>query len=140
MIMSGTILIEKGAERPRCFQIEDESHPNAWMSVKHGLSPRKLEAELAAEGWTFFFMASTIRTTAAGFDRVKMTRTALKRAIADAVRQKCNCLEIDGVATHTFLGIPYVSVSAHARNIQKGSVFAGREPGRTGTPGMEANR
>jgi hypothetical protein len=40
-------------------------------------------------------------------------------------RQQCNCLEIDQVTTHSFLGVPCVSISAHSRNIQKGARFAG---------------
>ena len=39
--------------------------------------------------------------------------------------QKCNCLEIDEVATRSFLGMPGVSVSAHTRHIQKGMTFSG---------------
>jgi hypothetical protein len=126
MITSGSILIEKGALRPKCFQVEDDSHPNDWMSVKHDLTPRALEEELAAKGWTFFYMAGAIKKTAIGFNRPKMINAALKRIITDVRLQKCNCLEVDEVAMHSFLGIPYASVSAHSRHIQKGMVFSGQ--------------
>jgi hypothetical protein len=126
MITSGTILIEKGTPHPRCFQLEDDSYPNAWMSVTHNLTSHEFEKELATAGWTFFHMASAIRTMAFGFHRAKMIQTALKRVITNVRQQRCNCLEIDDVATHSFLGMPYVSVSAHARHIQKGMVFSGR--------------
>jgi hypothetical protein len=55
-----------------------------------------------------------------------MIHAALKRLIANVKLQKCNCLEIDDVATHSLLGMPYVSVSAHPRHIQKGMLFSGR--------------
>jgi hypothetical protein len=126
MITSGTILIEKGTLHPQCFQLEDDSHPNAWVSVMHNLTPHELEKELSIAGWTFFQMASAIRTTAFGFSRARMINTALERVITNVRQQRCNCLEIDDVATHSFLGMPYVSVSAHARHIQKGMVFSGR--------------
>lgn len=126
MIGSGTILIEKDALHPRCFQLRDDSSPSAWMSVTHNLTPRELEKELSTTGWTFFYMASAIRMTAFGFDRAKTIHAALKHVIANVKRQKCNCLEIDGVAAHSFLGIPYVSVSAHPRHIQKGMLFSGK--------------
>ena len=62
-------------------------------------------------------MASAIRRRAFGFDRAKRIQAALKRVMS-------NVREIDGVATHSFLGIPYVSVSAHPRHIQKNMLFS----------------
>jgi hypothetical protein len=126
MITPGTILMGKDTLHPPCFQLEDELYPNAWMSVKHKLPPFELEKELANAGWTFFYFAGAIRTTAFGFDRAKMIHAALKRLITDVKLQKCNCLEIDDVETHSFLGLPYVSVSAHPRHIQRGFLFAGQ--------------
>jgi hypothetical protein len=124
MLTPGSVLIEKDAQRPRCFQIQDDSLPDAWMSVTHNLTPHELERELSNTGWTFFYMASAIRRRAFGFDRQKMTQAALKRVIANVRQLRCNCLEIDGVATHSFLGIPYVSVSAHPRHIQRDMLFS----------------
>jgi hypothetical protein len=126
MTTRGTILMHKEALRPQCFQLEDGPYPNAWMAVKHNLTHHELEKELATEGWTFFYMAGAIRATVFGFDRAKMIHAALKRLIANVKLQKCNCLEIDDVATHSFLGMPYVSVSGHPRHIQKGMVFSGQ--------------
>ena len=126
MITSGTILIEKDALRPQCFQLEDDSCPNAWMSVTHNLTPHELEKELSTAGWTFFYMAGAIRTTAFGLNRARMIHAALKRVITKVRQQRCNCLEIGDVATHSLLGMPYVSVSAHPRHIQKGMVFFGQ--------------
>jgi hypothetical protein len=37
--------------------------------------------------------------------------------------QNCNCLEIDAIRAHTFLGVPWISLSAHSRHIQNGSLF-----------------
>ena len=126
MITSGTILIDKNAPHPPCFQLRDHAYTSAWMSVSHHLSTRDLEEELSATGWTFFYMASAIRASAFGFDRVKMLNAALRRLIANVKLQKCNCLEIDSVSNSSFLGIPYVSVSSHPRHVQKGMVFSGQ--------------
>jgi hypothetical protein len=126
MITPGTILMERDTLRPQCFQVEDGSNPNAWMTVKHNLNFHELEEELATAGWTFFYMANAIRPMALGFDREKMIHRALRRLITSVKLQECNCLEIDDVAVNSFLGIPYVSVSAHPRHIQKGMVFSGR--------------
>jgi len=126
MLIPGTTLIESDTLRPQCFHLEAGSYPNAWMSVKHNLTPHELDNELATAGWTFFYMAGALRSIAFGFDRAKMINAALKRVIANVKLQKCNCLEIDAVGTHSFLGLPYVSVSAHPRHIQKGLVFSGQ--------------
>lgn len=124
MITNGSILMEKDALYPQCFELKDESSPSAWMSVTHKLTPQDFETELAATGWTFFYMANRITATAFGFNRAKTIQTALRRIIAAVRQQRCNCLEIDYVTSHSFLRIPYVSVSAHPRHIQRGMVFA----------------
>ena len=126
MITRGTILMDKDTLRPQCLQLETDPYPNAWIPVKHDLTPNDLEKELSTAGWTLFYLASPISTTAFGFNRAKMIHAALKRLIAKAKLQKCNCLEIDDVVTRSFLGMPYVSVSAHPRHIQRGLVFAGQ--------------
>jgi hypothetical protein len=125
LITPGTILVQKGTLLPPAFRPGSESYPNAWVSVKSSLDPHELEKEFAALGWTFHYMAGKVKMTAYGFDRQKAMVKALARLIAGAMRQKCNCLEIDEVATRTFLGLPGVSLSAHTRHIQKGVVFSG---------------
>jgi len=126
MITSGTLLIEKNTPKPACFQFQPGSDSESWAPVTHDLSPRDLEKALAANGWTFHYLAGAIRATAFGFNEADRMAAALKQLIAIAKRQRCNCLEIDEVATHSFLGIPHASVSAHLRHVQKGMVFSGR--------------
>lgn len=126
MISAGSILLQNGVPHPDCFHLQADVHPNQWTSVKHGLSPHDFEQKLATAGWTFFFMATPISRRAFGFNRAQTTDTALKGLMADARLSKCNCLQIDAVTNGSFLGIPYVSVSAHPRHIQQGMQFSGR--------------
>jgi hypothetical protein len=119
----GAILFEKSALLPEPLRLEADAAESGWARVANNLDGHQLEKALATEGWTFFYMAGRIRTTAFGFDREKMVHTALKRLIAKVRLQKCNCLEIDEVAAKSFLGMPYVSVSGHSRHIKKGLVF-----------------
>jgi hypothetical protein len=134
MVTSGTILIEPDARHPNCFQVEGMSYPEAWVEVKHGLSPRTLEKELSDTGWNFFYIAGAVQATAFGFDRTKTIGRALRAVIAEVRRLDCNSLEVEGVATHSFLGVRYVSVTAHRRHIQKGLMFAGHSNIRVGEP------
>ena len=72
MTTPGTILIENAALRPQCFQLKDESFPDGRMAVRHNLSSHELEEELS--GWTFFYMAGAIRTTAFGLSSAENDR------------------------------------------------------------------
>jgi hypothetical protein len=45
--------------------------------------------------------------------------------LSNVEAQHCNCVEFTGVSAKSFLGMPYVNVSAHSRHIQKSSAFAG---------------
>src|SRR4051794_29404882 len=109
MITTGTILIEKGTPIPPSFRLGTESYPNAWMPVARNRNSHEFEKELATAGWTFFYIAGEIRTISFGFDKQKMVDAALKRLIANVRLQKCNCVEIDEIARHSFLGMPYIS-------------------------------
>jgi hypothetical protein len=124
MITPGSVFIERDVPRPECFHVADDSHPNAWMVVHYNLTPHELEKELSRLGWTFFYMANVIRKSVFGVDREKSAYAALKRVIMTVREEGCNCLQIEGVETRSFLGIPYVIVSAHPRHIQKGNVFS----------------
>jgi hypothetical protein len=124
MISAGKILFEDGTALPESFRLESEAYPSSWMSMKSGLNAYDIEKQIKAAGWNFFYMAGQLSTSAFGFDRRKMIHSALKQIIAKVKLQKCNCLEIDDVTTHSFLGMPYLSITGHSRHIQKGPLFA----------------
>ena len=129
MIAPGVILIEPHAPRPRCFEADRDSNPSGWTSIRYALTPHQLEKELSATGWTFFFMAGAIRTTALAFNPSKALNSALKRVIRAVKQQQCNCLQIESLETRSFLGVPYLSMSVRSRHIQRGTAFAGSSLG-----------
>jgi hypothetical protein len=124
MLTPGNLFMERDVPRPKCFHVQDDSYRTGWLAVKYDLSPYEIDKELSSRGWTFFYMANVIRKSAMGFDRDKGTAAALKRVMASVREDGCNSLQIQAVEMHSYLGIPYVSVSAHARHIQKGNVFS----------------
>ena len=71
--------------------------------------------------WTFFYLAQT-KATVFGFDTDKAVRRAVNRILARLKWEQFNALEITQVAAKRFLGLPYVTVSAHQRHIQE-SIF-----------------
>ena len=123
LITAGDLLVQEGINVPRSLLLPTEINSNGWAAVNGSRSA--FEKTIQEEGWTFFFMAGEMKATVFGFDRQKTLRTALKRLIADVKSQHCNSIEITGVVSKSFLRMPYVSVSAHARHLQKGSLFSG---------------
>ncbi len=117
-INTGTILIQEGALLPESLRFESEPYANGWRLVK-ALDGYGLDRKIRAAGWTFFYMAGEVQATAVGSDLEKTTRRAVKKAIACMKSDRFNCLEISQVAVKRFLGLPYVTVSAHPRHIQE---------------------
>ena len=116
--------MQRDAARPRMFQIQDDAHRTGWSPVRHNLTSRELDTELSKLGWTFFYMANVIRKTALALDREKGAAVALKRVMASVREEGCNSLQVEDVERHSFLGIPYISVSAHPRHVQRSGVFS----------------
>jgi hypothetical protein len=112
---------------PEPFRLENDSMVIGWARVGNEIDVHELETKLASAGWTFFYMAGAIWARAFGFRRRSAILAALRRLLTAVKRQRCNCLEIEDVETRSFWGIPYVSVSGHARHIQKGVVFCASE-------------
>jgi hypothetical protein len=121
-IRAGSILVEGGTHLPKSLLLQSESDSNGWAALKDARSA--FEKTIQEAGWTFFFMAGEIKTTVFGFDKQKALRTALKRLIADVKLQHCNSIEITQVIGKSFLKVPYVSVFAHVRHLQKGLSFS----------------
>jgi hypothetical protein len=122
-ITAGSILVGDGAHLPNALVLPRDSDSNGWAAIK---DPRPtFEKAIRDAGWTFFFMAGEIHATVFGFDKPKALRTAVTRLIAEVQSQHCNSLEIGQVMSKSFLGLPYVSVTAHARHLQKGMLHAG---------------
>jgi hypothetical protein len=81
-----------------------------------------LDRKIREVGWTFFYLAQT-KATVFGFDTDKAVRRAVDCILARLKWEQFNSLEITQVAAKRFLGLlPYVTVSAHQRQIQE-SIF-----------------
>jgi hypothetical protein len=123
LITAGDLLVQEGTSWPRSLALQAEADSNGWAAVKDNGST--FEKAVQKAGWTFFFMAGEIKATVFGFDRQKALCTALKHLITDVKSQHCNSIEITRVVGKSCLGLPYVSVFAHARHLQRGATFSG---------------
>jgi hypothetical protein len=123
-IAAGSVFINEDAQLPSSVLLQRDPHSSGWAEVTNVRST--FGKEIPDAGWTFFFMAGEIKTTVFGFDREKALGTALSRLIDNVKGQNCNCIEITQITDKSFLKLPYVSVSAHPRHLQKGQTFSGQ--------------
>jgi hypothetical protein len=124
-IKTGTILIAEGAILPESLLFESEPYAHGWRLVKN-LDSHGFNRIVGQVGWNLFYIGGVIETNAFGSDEKKTTRKAVKQVIAKLKSKNFNCLEITQVTAKRSMGLPYVSVSAHSRHIQK-SLFLFRD-------------
>jgi len=119
-IKVGTILMKmKGSVGiPQLPGIETEPCFEEWSLVKV-MDAFALDRKIHAAGWNFFFMATEVKTTFWGFLGPEKIQSALKRILAKVKLQHFNSLEVTEITAQRFLGVPYVTVSAHSRHMQQ---------------------
>jgi len=117
-INPGAILLKEGALLPEYLQLEGEPYSKGWKLLKN-MNASGLDRKIREAGWTFFYMAGEVHATVVGSDSEKTTRKAVKKVIAYMKSDRLNCLEIGQVTVKRFLGLPYVTVSAHPRHVQE---------------------
>jgi hypothetical protein len=123
-INTGTILVKDGTFLQEALRFETEPCATGWRLVKN-LDGYGLGRKIHEAGWTFFWLAGELGATVFGFDGQKTVRGAVKRILANLKLGEFNSLEITRVASKRFLGLPYASVSAHSRHIQKSLLLLG---------------
>jgi hypothetical protein len=118
-VQVGTILLKELPPMPPVIQLETEPFSGSWSLVKSCYS-FALDQNIHAAGWNFFFMAPEIRGMFLGPLGAKNIRKALKRILSRVKQQHFNALEVTGIVTKRFLGIPYTVVTTHSCHIQRG--------------------
>ena len=116
-IKTGTILMQAGTITPELLRGEIEAYSPGWELIKS--SDGTLDRIIRKAGWNFFFLAARIQVIVWGHQTEKRLLRAVTRLIAKAKPAGFNCLQITEVSARSFLGIPYVHLSAHSRQIQK---------------------
>src|SRR5437879_10191882 len=116
---SGTVLIRENTLLPAGLAVESEVFLPDWRVVKN-LDRSTLARNIESANWSFFYLAGEIRATVLGRDRSGTLRRAVKCVLAKQEGRKFNSLEITKVVSKRFLGIPFMSVTAHSVHIQQG--------------------
>jgi hypothetical protein len=113
----GTILMREWPGMPQLVGVETEPLFEGWSTVKvPDTSP--LDRKIRAAGWNFFFMASEVKSMFFGPLSATKIQSALRRILAKVKLQHFNGLEVTEIVARHFLGVPYVTMSAHSRHLQ----------------------
>jgi hypothetical protein len=121
---AGSIHVDPSAALPRFLRLAGDSLLKGWAEVGNVRST--LEEETAKAGWTSFFMAGKIEKAAFGISRQRALGAALGTLAKCVKSGNCNSFEIMQVTTQRFPGVFRVTVAAHARHFQEGSVCFGQ--------------
>ena len=118
-IQIGSILIKDQLAVAKRLGLESDFYSENWRLVR-GVNGFSLDRKIRAAGWHSFFMAAEVQASAFGSIRAGSLRAALQRIFSKVRTKDFNCLEVTGIVARKVLGIPYVVISAHSRQIQKG--------------------
>ncbi len=98
--------------------LESEPCSGEWSRLKV-LDGFTLDRKIHAAGWNFFFMAAEVKVMFFGSVGAVKIQNALKRILEKVKPQQFNGLEVTQIVASHFLGVPYVTVSAHSRHMQQ---------------------
>ena len=129
-VQVGTILMKEWPGMPQLPGLETESFFEEWSVVKV-TDAFALDRKVHAAGWNFFFMATEVKAMFLGFLAPEKIQSALKRILEKVKPQYFNGLEVTEIVAQRFLGVPYVTVSAHSRHMQQGCNLDSSEARRT---------
>jgi hypothetical protein len=117
----GSVLLRAGVPQPG-VRISTASYSRDWDLVvaQGGFA---LERAVGAVGWHLIFVAGVVRAVAFGRSEGNNARVAVDRVLAEIRAQDFNAAEVTEISTKHFLGIPYLSISAHARHLQQGNTL-----------------
>lgn len=103
---------------PHFPDLEPEPCFGEWSVIKVP-NTFALDHTIRAAGWNFFFMATEVKAMYFGSPGDKKILIALRRILAKTNLQYFNGLEVTKIAARNFLGVPYVTLSAHSRHLQQ---------------------
>jgi hypothetical protein len=124
-IQAGTIMVWQVASL-HSLGIESEPYSGSWSSLGI-LESTALDCTIRPAGWKLFFLAGELRAVVPAWGGQKTLRRGVRRLLAQTRSQHFNCMELTHILRKRFLGIPYLSIAAHRRHIQKDSQIQSAE-------------
>lgn len=117
-IRPGTLLVQSWTVPGLLSSIDLKTRAFGFWEIILDLKAKEAERRLAAAGWHCCSMAPPIRVSALGPEHDAL-EVALRRVVAQVAGGAANAIEVTSIATRSFLGIDFVSLSALARHIER---------------------
>jgi hypothetical protein len=117
-VNNGILIIADGVSLPVSCHVKSEPFSQGWRAITN-LEGRGLDRRFSDIGWTVFQKAAPATVSVLGLGPSRTLRKAFRKIIRKNSSVKFNCVEITEAREKSFMGISYVRMSAHARNIQQ---------------------
>lgn len=118
LLSAGTLLIQESMMLPDALKIETSTYSHDWRVVT--TEQKTLLARIGAAGWNFFFMVGKLKGTAFGTPTPANVRQAMGGLLRQVKDLHFNAVEIIGIRSSKAFGlVQYITISAHARHIQR---------------------
>ena len=122
MIRAGSMIIRTGTMLPGAVKTKTVAYTTGWDLVVN-TDGYAMERALRCVGWSLFFVALQIKAVVLGAWGPANQHRLMQRLLRKVRLTGFNCLQITEVCPKSFLGIPYIAVTAHSRHAQEGSTL-----------------
>src|ERR1700730_18148981 len=126
-IMPGSVLLQADALLPEGVKIDSEPFVPGWRFVKN-MNAYGLDRAVREVRWNYFCLAEDINVIVIGTRESSRIKRGINNLVAQASADNFNSLEITQVSAKSFLGVPYVRMSARPRHVQESMVLVRHKP------------
>lgn len=120
----GSLFFKTSAVLPEVWPFDSESYASGWR-VLTNIDACGLNRKLRRQAWTVFFIEGRIEASALGLYGEKALGKAVSRLLTKLNAVKFNAAEIVEVTAKKFMGLPYLTVCAHSRQIEESQSLYG---------------
>jgi hypothetical protein len=117
----GTVILKEDVRLPEGLKVETEPYARGWKVLKN-MDAYGFDRAIRGAGWNFLSLAGTIKVSAIGTKGSSRLDRGIRKLTARTSTGKFNALEITEARSKSFLGVPYVNISARSRHVQQ-SIF-----------------
>lgn len=125
-IATGSVLMKKGTALPVALRT-NPPRLGDWEVISE-LDGLGVERELRQSGWHFFFLVPAIRAASIALDLQRAFAKTMRRITRAADEIGFNGLEISAIKQRNWLGIQYVSITAHPRHVRNSPFIRDLDP------------
>jgi hypothetical protein len=117
-IAAQTVILKDDVHLPEDVKVETEPYTSGWKVLKN-MDAYGFDRAIRAAGWTFFSFAHALKVSAIGGNKSNRIERGIKKLALRMRAGEFNALEIIEARPKSFLGVPYVNITARSRHIQQ---------------------